>query len=458
MKFRASLFMFLVGYVNCIYFDSITHLFKARLGSKSSLTTDFHFERTRNDIFVFGKECAKTNCTTDSHQLYDFEADGKTLSGNYVEFKDANVYTRDCEDVSFTVADKTSTHTVKVAVAPVDEKSIWSYKYDGYVGIMSGKDSAFDKIVNSYDNKHMLIVPWRVWNPTMEGDLLLGEESKKCGNFSFTDSDSNYWSTTTTIGEGDDKKTIKIAPAFVSITLAKKSIMEKYFTKENDIDEATYKTMKSYKMTYAGFEFTIEPKHVFLKLDGRYYTMINPLDDDDEIDFAFGYDIFKQNCFKMVKDGDKYKIGLAERLPNTSAALADGKALSGKSEWFAGAHVIVRQCDKVSLTIENQTTTHNIKIAYAPMDSNSPRSFLYDAFIGIKAGKDSAFDKILDAYSKKHMLIVPWRVQAGNKQNKAVIFSSARNQNIAETLRLQILKRIIGLQLLKLAKVTSRKR
>ncbi|CAD5220975.1 unnamed protein product [Bursaphelenchus okinawaensis] len=182
-----------VAHASALDYDQNGGKVSLTIGEAAKIDLKFQLSVRTSSLIVFGPECKDVgSCTRNGHPFYDAAKDKHTLTDGKDQL---DIYkTKTATNVTVNIGDKTVLHDVSVIFAPVEEKTKNdTYLYDALLGLETGSGSAFDKLVSSYDNKHLLIVPKDQDDKDSKPQALLGSEPKKaCGEFTLVDSTTNF--------------------------------------------------------------------------------------------------------------------------------------------------------------------------------------------------------------------------------------------------------------------------
>ncbi|CAD5220983.1 unnamed protein product [Bursaphelenchus okinawaensis] len=329
MKFVALLTL-VVGFVNSLEFDQEKSSLALSIGDKDKVDLKFTLALLKDFVVVFGAECKEAgSCSKNGHPFYNAEKDGITLENgeDVLGFK-----TKLAKEVKVNSGGKTSKLDVNVIVDVThQEMKKQDFKDDAVLGLKTGKDTPFDKLVSPYEsnNQYLIMVPKFKDDDKSVPEGFLGTEPKNaCNKFNLVESTSDIWTNDFNKVINDKEVTFKIAPAFEETYAASTKGLE--LIGDLSLTKDAYNKLKTFNITYGGVEIEFDPQAVY-KFDnnmGTYKRTIATIDNEG-FDLVLPNSLLKNHCIKLVKDGDKYNVGLAERQNGVGLAAASLVALIG---------------------------------------------------------------------------------------------------------------------------------
>ncbi|CAD5220981.1 unnamed protein product [Bursaphelenchus okinawaensis] len=289
--------------VGALEYDQETSKVTLTVGKEEKNDLKFQLTLANDDILVFGPECKEDfSCSQHGHPYYDAAKDKHALEDG--ENKWTLFKTKLAKDLEINGGAKTSKLDVNVIVGLVDETNKGNdYSFDASLGLKSGKDKPFDKLVSAYgrNDQYLLLVP----------KLKCAGLKKFCGKFTLVESTSDVWTNDFTYKIDAKDVTFKAAAAFEDKYVASTKALS-LFGKAK-ITEDDYKELTKFNVKYGDVEeVTVGDKQGF--------------------DLGLPNSLFEKHCLKLAKDGDKYKVGLAERHNGVGFAAA---SLAALMEMFA---------------------------------------------------------------------------------------------------------------------------
>ncbi|CAD5228097.1 unnamed protein product [Bursaphelenchus xylophilus] len=289
------------------------------IGTEESKSLDFKFQADHSDIFVFGPACEKADsCAKEAHATFDPVKNNGTVGSQDLHFN--GVVVDEYSGITVQLDKAVSTHKILVATKPIDPKKTVSFDSDAYFGLRIHRDdTAFSSLVDGQEEgkKFLLIIPKDPKNSKSEGQVVVGaDDNKACAEFSLQDtqvfSNQSSWAVQINITYSGKSGLVNVAPAFTEKLLINDRIKAEIFG-SGELSADEYKNATDLVIKHGKVEIKIPKEQLFVEKDKKYVLNADPTGTHDDFQLGLNNNVLKNYCIKLVKETEKYTIGLSDR-------------------------------------------------------------------------------------------------------------------------------------------------